>query len=64
MTDLNPVFFALLAIAIVTLTLLFLPAILELKLPKDAGPRPINVNLAKPTAEDEVLNCSSSKSES
>ncbi|MCX6643934.1 MAG: hypothetical protein NT043_01825 [Candidatus Bathyarchaeota archaeon] len=37
----------LIAIATITFLLMFLPAIIELKKPKDAGPRLINDNIAK-----------------
>lgn len=37
----------LIAITTITFLLMFLPAIIELKKPKDAGPRLINDNIAK-----------------
>ncbi len=45
--SLNTLIITLLATTIMTILLMFLPAIIELKKPKDAGPRLINENFTK-----------------
>jgi hypothetical protein len=47
MIQISNTLFTLTAIATITFLLMFLPAIIELKKPKDAGPRLINDNIAK-----------------
>ena len=47
MIQISNTLFTLTAIATITFLLMFLPAVIELKKPKDAGPRLINDNIAK-----------------
>jgi hypothetical protein len=47
MIQISNTLFILTAIATITFLLMFLPAVIELKKPKDAGPRLINDNIAK-----------------
>ncbi len=47
MIQISNTLFTLTAIATITFLLMLLPAIIELKKPKDAGPRLINDNIAK-----------------
>jgi hypothetical protein len=47
MIQISNTLFTLTAITTITFLLMFLPAIIELKKPKDAGPRLINDNIAK-----------------